>query len=159
MAPDFENYALDILQLTGSVSIYNAGMIVDLLNQIVLRWESDSDCAALLESGGIDAVWLQRQAGHAPGIEALGPDAIRLTGRDEAGPPSGLTATKAGVWPGARASARSSDGSFTAGASQRAWIDAERGSGGLVEGALSSTVLPIGRSTRTAMRGLRKTRW
>ena len=83
-------------------------MGVDLLNQIVLRWDSDSDCSALLASGGIDAVV----------------DAVHLVGRDEAGPDQGLTAVKAGVWPGARASARSADGSFTAGASQRAWIDA-----------------------------------
>jgi hypothetical protein len=83
-------------------------MGVDLLNQIVLRWDSGSDCSALLASGGIDAVV----------------DAVRLAGRDEAGPFQGLTAIKAGVWPGARASARSADGSFTAGASQRAWIDA-----------------------------------
>ena len=39
-------------------------------------------------------------------------------------PPGDFLAVKAGVWPGARASARNADGSFSGGASQRAWIDA-----------------------------------
>jgi len=107
-------------------------MRVDLWNQIVLRWDSDSNCAALLTPGGIDAVWLRisddriAAAYRAAGAETLGADAIRLLGRDEAGPaPSGdFAALKAGVWPGAHASSRSADGSPVAGASQRAWVDA-----------------------------------
>ena len=107
-------------------------MRVDLLNQIVLRWDSDADCSGLLASGGIDAVWFPSQEGRIPdacraaGAETLGADAIHLVGRDPTGPlpPGDFLAVRAGVWPGARASARNADGSFSAGASQRAWIDA-----------------------------------
>ena len=107
-------------------------MRVDLLNQIVLRWDSDSDCSRLLASGGIDAVWFPSQEGRiatacrAAGADTLDRDAIRLVGRDHTGPlpPGDFLAVKAGTWPGARASARNADGSFSAGASQRAWIDA-----------------------------------
>src|ERR1039458_4157844 len=107
-------------------------LIVDLLNQIVLRWDSDSDCSGLLASGGIDAVWFPShddriaEACRAAGADTLDADAIRFVGRDQTGPlpPGDFLAVKAGVWPGARASARNADGSFSGGASQRAWIDA-----------------------------------
>ena len=107
-------------------------MRVDLLNQIVLRWDSDSDCSGLLTSGGIDAVWFPSPedrivaACRAAGAETLDADAFRFVGRDPTGPlpPGDFLALKAGVWPGARASARNADGSFSGGASQRAWIDA-----------------------------------
>jgi hypothetical protein len=107
-------------------------MRVDLLNQIVLRWDSDSDCSGLLASGGIDAVWFPSPvdriaaACRAAGANALDADTIRFVGRDQTGPlpPGDFLAVKAGVWPGARASARNADGSFSGGASQRAWIDA-----------------------------------
>jgi len=107
-------------------------MRVDLLNQIVLRWDSDSDCSPLLQSGGIDAVWFPSPrdriaaACRAVGAATLDVDAIRFVGRDQTGPlpPGDYLAVKAGVWPGARASARNADGSFSGGASQRAWIDA-----------------------------------
>src|ERR1035437_10044333 len=107
-------------------------MRVDLLNQIVLRWDSDSDCSGLLASGGIDAVWFPShddriaEACRAAGADTLDADAIRFVGRDHTGPlpPGDFLAVKAGVWPGARASARNADGSFSGGASQRAWIDA-----------------------------------
>ena len=107
-------------------------MRVDLLNQIVLRWDSESDCSGLLASGGIDAVWFPSReeriaaACRAAGIETLEADTLRLVGRDSTGPlpRGGLLAVKAGVWPGARASARNADGSFSVGASQRAWVDA-----------------------------------
>ena len=107
-------------------------MRVDLPNQIVLRWDSDSDCSGLLASGGIDAVWFPSHeeqiaaACRAAGAETLEADAIRFVGRDPTGPlpPGDFLAVKAGVWPGARASARNADGSFSGGASQRAWIDA-----------------------------------
>lgn len=107
-------------------------MGVDLLNQIVLRWDSDSDCSGLLASGGIDTVWFPSQGGRgaaacrAAGAGTLDPDTIRLVGRDHAGPlpPGDFLAVQAGVWPGARASARNADGSFAAGASQHAWVDA-----------------------------------
>jgi hypothetical protein len=107
-------------------------MRVDLLNQIVLRWDSDSDCSGLLASGGIDAVWFPSPedrisaACRAAGAETLDADTIRFVGRDPTGPlpPGDFVAVKAGVWPGARASARNADGSFSGGASQRAWIDA-----------------------------------
>ncbi len=107
-------------------------MRVDLLNQIVLRWDSESDCSGLLASGGIDAVWFPSReeriaaACRAAGIETLEADTLRLVGRDSTGPlpRGGLLAVKAGVWPGARASARNADGSFSGGASQRAWVDA-----------------------------------
>jgi len=89
---------------------------VDLLEQVVLRWDSASSCAALLETGGIDAVWLQTaDAG-----------AIRLLTIEEAGRhvPSGeAAAIKAGVWPGAHAASRDG-GAFVAGATSRAWVDA-----------------------------------
>ncbi len=107
-------------------------MAVDLLNQIVLRWDSESDCAALLEPGGVDAVWFQKAneriaaSCRAAGAEILAGDAIRLIPPERAGrePPGKLAAIKAGVWPGAHASARGPDGAFSAGASQRAWVDA-----------------------------------
>jgi hypothetical protein len=107
-------------------------MRVDLPNQIVLRWDSDSDCSGLLASGGIDAVWFPSHddriaaACRAAGADTLDADAIRFVGRDQTGPlpPGDFLAVKAGVWPGARASARNADGSFSGGASQRAWIDA-----------------------------------
>jgi len=107
-------------------------MRVDLLNQIVLRWDSDSDCSGLLSSGGIDAVWFPAREDHvaaacrAAGAETLEADTIRFAGRDQTGPlpPGDFLAVQAGVWPGARASARNADGSFSGGASQRAWIDA-----------------------------------
>ena len=107
-------------------------MRVDLLNQIVLRWDSDSDCSGLLASGGIDAVWFPSHedriaaACRAAGAETLDADTIHFVGRDHTGPlpPGDFLAVKAGVWPGARASARNADGSFSGGASRRAWIDA-----------------------------------
>jgi hypothetical protein len=107
-------------------------MRVDLPNQIVLRWDSDTDCSGLLASGGIDAVWFPSHddrtaaACRAAGAEALEADTIRFVGRDPTGvlPPGDFLAMKAGVWPGARASARNADGSFSGGASQRAWVDA-----------------------------------
>ncbi|HXK01924.1 MAG TPA: hypothetical protein VMS37_05940 [Verrucomicrobiae bacterium] len=107
-------------------------MRVDLLNQIVLRWDSDSDCSGLLASGGIDAVWFPSHqdrvaaACRAAGADTLDAQTIRLVGRDQTAPlpPGDFLAVKAGVWPGARASARNSDGSFSGGASQHAWIDA-----------------------------------
>ena len=107
-------------------------MGVDLWNQIVLRWDSDSDCSRLLGPGAIDIVWLPKPdertaaACRAAGAQTLAAGDLRLAGRDDpaAASPGGLAALKAGLWPGARASARGSDGSFVAGASQRAWIDA-----------------------------------
>ena len=107
-------------------------MRVDLPNRIVLRWDSDSDCSGLLTSGGIDAVWFPSQedriatACRAAGADTLDADTIRFVGRDQTGPlpPGDFLAVKSGVWPGAKASARDADGSFSGGASQRAWIDA-----------------------------------
>ena len=107
-------------------------MRVDLLNQIVLRWDSNSNCAALLETGGIEVVWLQTSddriaaACQAAGAETLPASAVHLVGLEQADKPlpGTLAAIKAGVWPGAQASPRSVDGSFSAGASQRAWVDA-----------------------------------
>jgi len=107
-------------------------MKVDLLNQIVLRWDSDSDCAALLKAGGIDVVWLQGSnervapACQTAGAQTLAAGDVRLVALDQAGqlPPGAMAAVKTGVWPGARASARNADGSVSAGASQRAWVDA-----------------------------------
>ncbi len=105
---------------------------VDLLDQIVLRWDSDSDCSGLLAGAGIGAVWFPSHEGHiaaacrAAGADTLDADSIRLVSRDHTGPlpPGDFLAVKAGVWPGARASARSADGNFSGGASQRAWVDA-----------------------------------
>jgi len=105
---------------------------VDLLNQIVLRWDSDSDCSGFVASGGIDAVWFPSPesriaaACRAAGADTLDGDAIHPVGRDQTGalPPGDFLALKAGLWPGARATARNGDGSFSSGASQRAWIDA-----------------------------------
>lgn len=107
-------------------------MAMGLANQIVLRWDSESNCAALLEPGGVQAVWLRQAdqrvaaACRAAGADTLGPDGIRLIGLDQAGqaPPGIITALKAGVWPGAHSSARGEDGAISAGASQRAWVDA-----------------------------------
>jgi hypothetical protein len=107
-------------------------MSVDLWNEIVLRWESDADCAGLLESGGIDAVWLPSRndrveaACRAGGVATLPPEAVRLVPRDEAGTElAGVSvAIKTGLWPGAHPTSRGADGGFSAGASQRAWIDA-----------------------------------
>lgn len=107
-------------------------MRVDLLNQIVLRWDSDSDCSGLLASGGIDAVWFRAPhdriaaACRAAGAEVLDPEAISLVDRDQTGPlaPGNFLAVRTGIWPGARATTRNADGSVSAGASQRAWIDA-----------------------------------
>jgi len=85
---------------------------VDLSEQVVLRWDSASSCAALVESGGIDAV--------------LPAAAIRLLTLEEVGRgvAAGETvAIKAGVWPGAHAMARGG-GAFVAGATSRAWVDA-----------------------------------
>src|ERR1035441_8681202 len=101
-------------------------MRVDLLNQIVLRWDSDSDCSGLLASGGIDAVWFPShddriaEACRAAGADTLDADAIHFVGRDQTGPlpPGDFLAVKAGVWPGARASARNADGSFSGAASK-----------------------------------------
>lgn len=107
-------------------------MRVDLLNQIVLRWDSDSDCSGLLASGGIGAVWFPSREGRvaaacrAAGADTIDADTIRLVGRDHTGPlpPGDFLAVKAGVWPGAKAGARDADGSIASGATQRAWIDA-----------------------------------
>ena len=107
-------------------------MRVDLAKQIVLRWDSDSDCSGLLASGAIDAVLLERADGRvaaacrAGGAETLDAGMVRFVGRDEAGPQAAgdFVAIKDGVWPGARAGARGADGAFTAGASQHAWVDA-----------------------------------
>src|ERR1039458_2854891 len=58
-------------------------MRVDLLSQIVLRWDSDSDCSGLLAGGGIDAVWFPSHneriaaACRAAGADTLDADAIR----------------------------------------------------------------------------------
>ena len=105
---------------------------VDLPNQIVLRWDSDADCSGLLASGGVGAVWFPTPqpriaaACRAAGADTLDADSIRLVGRDYTGPlpPGDFLAVRAGLWPGARATARNADGSFSGGASQRAWIDA-----------------------------------
>ena len=100
-------------------------MGVDLSGKVVLRWESASDCAALLEPGGIDAVWLQSGAPSVAGAQVIPPGGVRLVKLEDAGHarPGETVAVKAGVWPGAHAT-RGSGGGFVAGATQRAWVDA-----------------------------------
>ena len=102
---------------------------VDLLERVVLRWDSASSCAALLEPGGIDAVWLQTPDDTLPSARAIPAAAIRLVTLEEldrGGPPAQpgeAVAVKAGLWPGARAAGRGGD-AFVAGATARAWVDA-----------------------------------
>ncbi|HTX39069.1 MAG TPA: hypothetical protein VME43_28795 [Bryobacteraceae bacterium] len=104
----------------------------DLLNRIVLRWDSDSNCAPFLETGGIEVVLLRTSddrvaaACRAAGAQTLPAAAIRLIGLEGAGRvgPGALVAVKAGVWPGAQATSRTAGGGFSAGASQRAWVNA-----------------------------------
>ena len=106
-------------------------MGVDLLGDVVLRWDSASNCAPLLEPGGIDAVWLKSPseslsaACRAAGAKVIPAAGIRLLKLEEAGraKPGEAVAVKAGVWPGARAASRGADGAFVAGATGRAWVD------------------------------------
>ena len=106
-------------------------MGVDLSKQVVLRWDSAANCAPLVGSGSIDAVWLQAPdetiaaACRSAGARVLPANAIRLSPLAEAGSvgPGETVATKAGVWPGAQAGARGG-GAFVAGATSRAWVDA-----------------------------------
>ncbi len=106
-------------------------MRADLLNRIVLRWDSTSDCTALLGPGGIETVWLTRaddrvaSACRAAGAETLAANDIRLLPLDQAAQAQAgaAVAFKAGVWPGAQASGRGSGGGFSAGATQHAWVD------------------------------------
>lgn len=99
-------------------------MGVDLTGQVILRWDSASDCAALVEPGGIDAVWLQNASPSPAGVSVLAPDAIRLLTLDQAGgaQPGVTAAVRAGVWPGAQAASRGG-GAVVAGATARAWVD------------------------------------
>ncbi len=107
-------------------------MTVELSGMVVLRWDSASRCAALLEPGGIDAVWLQNaddaseRECRAAGAEVIPPAGIRLVplaqaGETRRGEPSAI---QAGVWPGAQAAARGGSGAVVAGATARAWVDA-----------------------------------
>src|SRR5690349_24969961 len=106
-------------------------MGVDLSKQVVLRWDSAANCAPLLKPGSIDVVWLQEAdesvaaACRSAGAQVLPANAIRLVPLAEAGSarPGELVAVKAGVWPGAQAGARGG-GAFVAGATSRAWVDA-----------------------------------
>ncbi len=106
-------------------------MRADLLNRIVLRWDSSSDCTALLGPGGIEAVWLTgaddrvASACRAAGAETLAAHDVQLLPLDQAAQaaPGAAVAFKAGVWPGAQASGRGSGGGFSAGATQHAWVD------------------------------------
>jgi len=108
-------------------------MRADLLNRIVLRWDSTSDCSALVAPGGIEVVWLTRADDRvaancrAVGAETLAADDVRLLpleqgAQAEAG---AAVAFKAGAWPGAQASGRGSGGGFSAGATQHAWVDSD----------------------------------
>jgi hypothetical protein len=107
-------------------------MAADLSGKVVLRWDSASSCAALLEPGGIDAVWLRvvdeaaERACRAAGAEVIPPAGIRLLPLDQAGQAQTgeAAAIRAGVWPGAQAAARGASGAVVAGATQRAWVDA-----------------------------------
>ena len=85
-------------------------MAFDLWDRVVLRWDSTSSCEALLEAGGIDAV--------------VPSGAVRLLPLAEAGGarPGEVVAIKSGVWPGAHVTQRG--GGFVAGATARAWVDA-----------------------------------
>jgi hypothetical protein len=106
-------------------------MGVDLSGNVVLRWDSTSNCAALLEPGGIDAVWLQapddalERACRAAGAQAVPPAGIRVLPLEQAGQvkPGDSAAIKAGVWPGAQAASRGG-GAVVASATARAWVDA-----------------------------------
>lgn len=107
-------------------------MPADLTGKIVLRWDSTANCAPLLESGGVDAVWLRTPgdgvaaACRAAGAEVFPADAIRLVSLEEY-PSAGLeqtVAAKAGLWPGAQAGARGGDGAVEAGATRQAWVTA-----------------------------------
>src|ERR1019366_9093945 len=94
-------------------------MPADLTGKIVLRWDSTANCAPLLEPGGVDAVWLRTPG---DGIAA----ACRAASVEEYGlaQPAETVAAKAGVWPGARAGARATDGALEAGATGQAWVTA-----------------------------------
>ncbi len=106
-------------------------MRADLLSRIVLRWDSTSDCTALLAAGGIETVWLTQaddrvaSACRAAGVETLAAQDVQLLPLDQAAQakPGAAAAFKAGVWPGAQASGRGSGGGFSAGATQHAWVD------------------------------------
>jgi hypothetical protein len=97
----------------------------DLRDQVVLRWKTTAGCSALVEAGGVDAVWLEGGPAATGGAEALPAAAIRVVRLDEAASAEGrAVAVKAGIWPGAEAAARGKDGSIAAGASARAWVTA-----------------------------------
>lgn len=103
-------------------------MAVDLSERVILRWDSPSSCAALLDPGGIDAVWLQTRDDALPSARVIPAGAVRLMTLDEVDrgsheQPGEAVAVKAGLWPGARAGRRGGD-AFVAGASARAWVDA-----------------------------------
>ena len=110
----------------------SADMPADLSGRIVLRWDSTANCAALLEAGGVDAVWLRTAddnvaaACRAAGVEVIPAGAIRLADREEFGlaQPAETVAVGTGMWPGAEASRRTGDGAFVAGATTRAWVTA-----------------------------------
>lgn len=107
-------------------------MGLDLASDVILRWDSSSSCAGLLESGGIDAVWLPQPeeavaaACRAAGVQVVAKDGIRLRKPEEMGGAGRgeSAAMRAGVWPGAHSASRGSDGAFIAGATARAWVDA-----------------------------------
>jgi hypothetical protein len=107
-------------------------MAIDLSADVILRWDGAENCAALLEPGGIDAVWLRAggdaadAACRAAGAKTLPANGIRLLTLEEAGRArtGDAVAIKTGVWPGARSPRREGDGAFVAGATQRAWVDA-----------------------------------
>lgn len=81
-------------------------MKIDLLNQVLLRWDSDSDCAAVVKTGGIDVVWLRgsderiARACRAAGAEVLPAGAVRLVALDETGqvPPGALKLGLIDAW-------------------------------------------------------------
>lgn len=110
----------------------SAHMPADLSSRIVLRWDSTASCAALLEAGGVDAVWLRAAddnvaaACRTAGAEVIPAGAIRLAGREEfsLAQPEETVAVKTGMWPGAEASRRTDDGAFVAGATTRVWVTA-----------------------------------
>src|ERR1019366_8692079 len=107
-------------------------MPADLTGKIVLRWDSTANCAPLLEPGGVDAVWLRTPgdgiaaACRAAGAEVLPADTIRLASLEEYGlaKPAETVVAKAGLWPGAQAGARATDGALEAGATGQAWVTA-----------------------------------
>lgn len=100
--------------------------------QIILRWDTASNCAPLLEVGGVDTVWLRTAddavaaACRAAGATVLPANGIRLVDLAEMGRarPGEAIALKDGIWPGAQSGARGEDGGWVAGATHRPWVEA-----------------------------------